>query len=713
MSKYRVIFFIRLRIQDVIDRMLRRMSLYGHVHGMPVLLFSIILLSVFLFTPGISYPESQKSQTPARFILADFNKQEMTNNLNVEIGTWELYPEDKTQGITASLDKNLKFGEKGGSLKVEYNVNSVKNAVNGVWMPLKSFNASPYDHFEFQVKGDVKKGFTTVFKVEFKKFEKDSEGREETIKGSYIVKGVTGSWRKISIPLNVMNGILDWKEIMELVITFEKRRVDKAEGALYFDDFAFVKAGDQFPGIRDPVAHKKKKTDKELAPEDFARFLAKRLNSFPSVVFLKKTFPQNDRALLSEIARDTWKYFDSLVDKKYHLPIDNVEFGESGVFTKETRVGDYTNITNVGLYLMCLVAGYDFRFITRAEAARRIGLTLDSIEKLETHNNFHYNYYDITIFQRTSNFISFVDSGWLAAGIVVVKNAFPEEIGERCQRMLDKMDFKFFYDPVEEQMYHGFYTNIDYYADYHYGALYTEPRAISYLAIGKGDVPRQHWFSLARTFPDTWSWQTETPKGRREKTYLGCATEGGYYIYNDIKFVPSWGGSMFEALMPAIILDEKALAPKALGINDERHVKIQIQYALEKLGYPVFGMSPSCVPGGGYSEYGARELGMKGYKAGVVTPHATFLALEFAPKECIANIRKMLELYSVYGEYGFYDAIDVKTGKIAVKYLCLDQAMSFLALDNYLNDGAIRKRFCSDPISKRAEELLKVEDFFE
>ena len=170
---------------------------------------------------------------------------------------------------------------------------------------------------------------------------------------------------------------------------------------------------------------------------------------------------------------------------------------------------------------------------------------------------------------------------------------------------------------------------------------------------------------------------------------------------------------MFEALMPTIIIDEKKLAPKGLGANDERHVNIQIKYALEKLSYPVFGMSPSCIPEGGYTEYGVKPLGMKGYKPGVITAHATFLALEFAPKECIANIRKMLELYNAYGECGFYDAINVETGKVAVKYLCLDQAMSFLALDNYLNDGAIRRRFAADPINKRAEELLKVEDFFD
>lgn len=684
------------------------------------IIISAILISFILSGP-LAFSENKNpknsstndgSKLPVRTMLADFNKRDMLNNLQAEIGTWELDPEDNMQDVSASLDKNSKMGSSGYSLKIEYNVKSDKNAANGFWTQLRSIDASSYDHFEFWVKGDAAKGFTTVFKIEFKKTEPDDEGHEETIKGSYIVKGVTDNWQKISIPLNVMNGILNWKDIRELVITFEKKRVDKPQGVLYFDDLAFVKTGNPGPSISDIVKHRKKKTEHEINSKEFARFLISRLKGFPSKVLLNKKFPSDDKLLLREIAMDTWKYFENLVDKEYHLPIDNIAFDKKGVLNQETRIGDYTNITNVGLYLMCLVAGYDFKFINKEEAVKRINLTLDSIEKLETYKGFPYNYYDITIFQRTSNFISFVDSGWLAAGLVVAKNAFPRELAERCQRIINNMNFAFFYDPVEGSMYHGYYTNIEYYSEYHYGALYTETRAISYLAIGKGDVPKEHWFNLARTFSETWLWQMQMPKGRKLKNYLGYTTEGGYYVYEGIKFVPSWGGGMFEALMPPIILDEKHLAPKGLGINDERHAAIQIKYALEKLAYPIFGMSPSCLPGGGYKEYGVKELGIKGYSSGVVTPHATFLALEFAPKECAANIRKMLKDYKVYGEYGFYDAIDVKTGKIALKYLCLDQAMSFLALDNYLNDGAIRKRFSADPINKSAEELLKVEDFF-
>ena len=170
---------------------------------------------------------------------------------------------------------------------------------------------------------------------------------------------------------------------------------------------------------------------------------------------------------------------------------------------------------------------------------------------------------------------------------------------------------------------------------------------------------------------------------------------------------------MFEAMMPTLIMDEAKYAPEGLGLNDKRYVEIQMKYTLEELKYPVWGMSPSSVPEGGYSEYGVKVLGSKGYKAGVVTPHAAVLGLEFAPEETIQNLRELVRRFSIYGEYGFYDAVTVETGKVARKYLSLDQAMIFITLNNYLNDGAIRKRFHADPINEKALPLLTEEKFFE
>ena len=144
---------------------------------------------------------------------------------------------------------------------------------------------------------------------------------------------------------------------------------------------------------------------------------------------------------------------------------------------------------------------------------------------------------------------------------------------------------------------------------------------------------------------------------------------------------------------------------------------IQIEYALKERNFPVWGLSPCATPKqrhGGYSEFGVPALGSKGYKdEAVVTPHVSMLALPFAQDEAQDNIRNFLRRYDMYGPYGLYDSVDVATGDVAYRYLAIDQGMSLIALDNYLNDSAIQKRFQSDPIFKRVEPLLKDERFFE
>jgi hypothetical protein len=255
---------------------------------------------------------------------------------------------------------------------------------------------------------------------------------------------------------------------------------------------------------------------------------------------------------------------------------------------------------------------------------------------------------------------------------------------------------------------------MDVYTDYRYGVFYAEPRAPTYMAIARGEVPENLWFEgVVRTFPANYKWQSQPPKNRTERTVLGYRYAGGYYEWKDLKYVPSWGGSAFEALMPPLVLKEKELAPEGLGKNDAVHAEAQIRYAREEQGMPVWGMSPSADPSDSYSEYGAKPFGIKGYKGGVVTPHASALALEFVPDEAVRNLRKLIELYDIYGEYGFYDAVSVADGKVARKYYSLDQGMILIAIDNYLHDGAIRKRFHADPVMKKAEKLLTAEKFFD
>lgn len=460
------------------------------------------------------------------------------------------------------------------------------------------------------------------------------------------------------------------------------------------------------------------KTNKEgkfgfLDHDNYMKFLVDQMRGFPKRTIVRKDFPEDDKKFLRTIARDTWGFFDKIINVKHGLPLDTITLGKKKPLGKGCVIADYTNITNIGVYLCCVVAAYDLKFITREDAVSRLQKTLNTIKNLETSKyGFLYNYYDTTWAKRTEFFISFVDSGWVHAGLFVVKNAFPDELGGLCKELIDKRDFGFFYDRVEQLMWHGYYENMEDYVDYHYGIFYAEPRLPSLIAIAKGDVEEAHWFKMVRTFPDNYDWTTQRPQGRIEKRYKDTTYHGGWYEYKDYKFVPSWGGSMFEALMPTLLIDEKKWAPNSLGRNNKTHTEVSIDYTLNELNYPVWGMSPSSNPEGGYSEYGVKQLGTQGYKSGVVTPHATFLALYTAPREAIENLRDLLA-FDIYGEYGFYDSVDPQTGDVGYKYLALDQGMILMAIDNYLNDGVLRKYIEKDPIFKKAKRLLAAENFFD
>jgi hypothetical protein len=471
------------------------------------------------------------------------------------------------------------------------------------------------------------------------------------------------------------------------------------------------------PSEDDPViASKKRAWEATLGGEIAARPQVRaRMRGLPTRFLADRaTLPTDDRALVERIARDTWTGLDALTDRENGLPVDHVRLmtpPESGA--TEWRVGDYTNITNVGLHLIAIAAAYELDLLPETDAMERVRRILDTLDTLETEHGLFFNYYDTTSLERTSNFLSFVDTSWLTAGLIVVRMTFAE-LAERASKLIERTDYGFFYDDERREMSHGYYVQRHARSRYHYGVLYTEARLGNLIAIGKGDVPEDPWFSMVRTYPPDCAGQTQTPAGVTTKTVRGHTFTAGHYEWGGVSYVPSWGGSMFEALMPALVLDEQRHAPRSLGANDVAHATVQRRYAAEELDYPVWGMSPSATPGADdYGEYGVRVLGSRGYRPGAVTPHAAGLALLVTPTEAIADLRALIDRYDVYGEYGFYDAVEPKTGDVAPAYLALDQSMLFIAAANYLKPHCIQERFAADPIVQRALPVIGAEDFFD
>lgn len=582
----------------------------------------------------------------------------------------------------------------------------------GLRLDLNGFDATEYDHLVFWVKGDPDQGFDPEFEVQFRRPDTKAPGMQEV--GSFRVGGIRSEWRRIEIPLDYMIGLEDWRGLSSFSIALPAREMRVRAGAYVIAGLALIKTGKPGPSAGDlVVAEKKQAWEASRGGEVAVRpMLRARLAGWPAVALVDgRSLPGEPREFLRRLAADTWRGVDALTDKAHGLPLDRVEFQKGSTAPETTHIGDYTNITNIGLHFLAVTAAHELGLIGREPALERLAATLATLDGLEIYRGFFYNYYNTTTLERTSNFVSFVDSSWLTAGLMVARQAFPE-LAARCTRLIEQADYRFFYDENHQLMSHGYYVNLGLRSTFHYGVFYAESRLGSLIAIGKGEVPEEHWFRMARTFPPEFQWQARPPLQRAERRGGGFQWIGGHYRWRGYDYVPSWGGSLFEALMPRLVLDEAQYAPDSLGRNGSIHSAIHRRYALEELKFPVWGMSPSSTPGShSYSEYGVRMLGMAGYKSGVVTPHAAALALLAEPEEAAANLRRLAELYPIYGDFGFYDAVNPATGEVSYNYLCLNQAMILVALADHLADHAVQKRFAADPITRKIVPLVGIEKF--
>jgi hypothetical protein len=550
---------------------------------------------------------------------------------------------------------------------------------------VNGLDMSQGEFFYFKVKGD--KG-SEVFRLEMV----DRDGSKNSVMIGED-QPVTREWQQIRLSLSLFPDI-HFGRLEYLLFDFTSPTGDSVKGSVSIDDLTFF-------------SNEKNMFMRSLR-DNIKGFPEKKLASRERVEELLAI--QDPQKFIKEIASDTWIYFRDIVDYNNHLVLDFIE-------VQPDRVGDFTSVTNIGLYFMCVISAYDLGLLPKQAAIDRIQNTLKVLGRLPRWNGLWFNFYSTTNSQVTRDYISSVDNGWLAAGFIVARNSF-DEVKETCTEYLEGMNFSVLYSTALGQINLGYDLKEEEASPYHYGLLCTEPRVTSLIAMGKGDIPLTHWFRMYRALPQEWTWQSQKPEGIT-KNEMGVDYFQGYYqsgSSGDIKIVPSWGGSMFEFLMPLIVVKEQELAPKGLGLNNKRAVDIHIRYALEEKKYPVWGMSPCSTPdgsNGGYAEFGVASAGSKGYPDdGIVTPHATFLALELRPQAVIRNLKVMLKNYNIYGKYGFYDSVDVDTGKVAYKYMALDQGMSLVSMNNFINKGIIRERFHRDPYIQKVEHLLGMEDFF-
>lgn len=417
---------------------------------------------------------------------------------------------------------------------------------------------------------------------------------------------------------------------------------------------------------------------------------------------------KTDSDYLLAVARDTWRLFEQHVGPEtHHLPPDNVQT------VPYTMVAERTSPTNIGLYLLATTCAHEFGWITLSDCLARCEATLATLATMQRHYGHFLNWYDTRdLAPLLPAYVSTVDSGNLCGHMLTVACAFDEwaqdkaliqdgEAGQdkvtrlgvlaaACRELALQAEFGFLFDARRRLLHIGYRVAEQQLDKGYYDLLASEARLASLWAIAKGDVPVSHWVALGRPF------------------YAVGADTG----------MRSWSGSMFEYLMPSLILDE--LPASALGQAGRSAIHEQIAYA-NQVGLP-WGMSESAYAASDhtlayqYAPQGVPRLALRRTPPGelVVAPYASALAAMCEPQAACDNLRR-LEGLKARGALGFIDALDFTVDRQAAgdaatpvsTYMAHHQGMTIVALAHVLLDGAPRRWGMADARLAAVATLLQ------
>ena len=264
-----------------------------------------------------------------------------------------------------------------------------------------------------------------------------------------------------------------------------------------------------------------------------------------------------------------------------------------------------------------------------------------------------------------------------------------EGLLELMRGFTDEINMSYLFDPVRSLFSIGYNLTAKQFDDSYYDLLASESRLGSYISIARGDVPLDHWLALNRP----------------------------YSSHGQHRVLLSWTGTMFEYLMPQLLL--KTYPNSLLDQAIREAVSLQIAYGRKRL--VPWGISESAYGDLDlnktyqYKAFGVPWLGLKRDLAEdlVVAPYAAMLAIGIEPQATIKNLKR-LESHGLFSDYGFFEAIDfnrrpksdAKPGVVVRAYMAHHQGMAFLALTNFLHDDIMQRRFHQDPRVKAVEPLL-------
>jgi len=456
-----------------------------------------------------------------------------------------------------------------------------------------------------------------------------------------------------------------------------------------------------------------------------------------------------DQRYLAGIARDTWRLFERCVGPlDRHLPPDNLQI------LPYDMLAHRTSPTNIGMYLLSAACARQFGWIGTQDLLARLEATLATLGTLERYRGHLMNWYDTqTGTPMLPMYVSTVDSGnfsahLLAVGQACLELALAPDDGQACQRAVAaarqrlnpllarrchlspherqqllwlladhrlslrsarrdvlaqthagaenantpttrqrllqaaqtlhdlawQADFSFLYSR-RRHLFHIGYRVAEHQLDAgFYDLLASESRLTSLLAIARGDVPVRHWASLGRAF-----FARSVGVGLR-----------------------SWTGSMFEYLMPGLVV----LEPHGSVLAEAGHAALREQMAFAHLQGLPWGVSESAYAASDdslayqYAPQGVARLALRRTPPDelVVAPYATALAAQISPQAAVRNFAA-LERLGARGRYGYIEALDYtaarRTGNDVfvpvATFMAHHQGMSIVALANVLHQGVAQR----------------------
>ncbi|MES2583081.1 MAG: glucoamylase family protein [Pseudomonadota bacterium] len=447
-----------------------------------------------------------------------------------------------------------------------------------------------------------------------------------------------------------------------------------------------------------------------------------------------------DAAYLHGVARDTWRLFERCVgpDDK-HLPPDNLQLSPHDI------VAHRTSPTNIGMYLLSVACARKFGWIGTQDMLNRLQATLATLMTLERHRGHFLNWYDTQSgAPLLPTYVSTVDSGNLsghllalgqacldlahapldgAAGqraiahsrarmapLLALRSQLPPQLREELRWMLAdhrntlrsaamdetldavdaahqlralaraftdlawEADYTFLYHGKRRLFHIGYRVAERQRDSAFYDLLASESRLTSLLAIAKGDVPVRHWAALGRPF-----FAVGTSVGLR-----------------------SWTGSMFEYLMPSLVLAE----PQGSVLQAACHAALREQMSFTRAQGLPWGVSESAYAASDhtlayqYAPQGVPRLALRRTPVDelVIAPYATALVAQIAPRSATQNFR-ILESLGARGRYGFIDALDYSPARRVdgKSFTAVDtvmahhQGMSIVSLANTLLHGIAQR----------------------